>query len=96
MDYGQSLEEAVIKEVKEEIGISIRNIRNYKSHSRPFSGSSMVEYFAEADDRQPLKINEAEIERAAWFKRGNLPLHAPNISISGDRIEVFEKGTFKV
>ncbi len=93
-DFGESLEETVIREVKEEIGISVKNIRYYKSHPWPLSGSLMIGYFAEADDNQPLKINEAEIETAAWFKRGNLPPHAPNISISGDMIDAFEKGTF--
>ncbi len=94
VDFGESLEETLIREVKEEIGISVKNIRYYKSHPWPFSGSLMVGYFAEADDKQPLKINEAEIETAAWFKRGNLPPHAPSISISGDMIEAFEKGRF--
>ena len=93
-DFGESLEETVIREVKEEIGISVKNIRYYKSHPWPLSGSLMMGFFAEADDKQPLKINEAEIETAAWFKRGNLPPHAPNITISGDMIEAFEKETF--
>jgi NAD+ diphosphatase len=92
-DFGESLEETVIREVKEEIGIDVKNIRYYKSHPWPFSGSLMVGFFAEADDTQPLVINEAEIKTAAWFTRGNLPPYASTISISGDMIEAFEKGS---
>jgi NAD+ diphosphatase len=94
VDVGESLEEAVKREVKEEIGLDIRNIRYYKSQPWPFSGSLMVGYFAEANDSQPLKIDEKEIAEAAWFTRGNLPPHASNISISGDMIDTFENETF--
>lgn len=94
VDIGESLEEAVRREVKEEIGIDIQNIRYYKSQPWPFSGSLMIGYFAEADDTQPIIINENEIETAGWFERGNLPSRAPNISISGDMIDAFENNTF--
>ncbi len=93
VDIGESLEEAVAREVKEEIGIEVRNLKYYKSQPWPFSGSLMVGYFAEADDTQPLKINRAEIAEAGWFQRGKLPKHASTISIAGDMIEAFEKGT---
>ena len=93
-DIGESLEETIVREVKEEVGLDVKNIRYYKSQPWPFSGSLMIGYSAEADDSQPLTINENEIETAAWFTRGSLPEHASNISISGDMIEAFEKGEF--
>jgi NAD+ diphosphatase len=91
-DIGESLEETIAREVKEEVGLEVKNIRYYKSQPWPFSGSLMIGYFAEADDSQPLTINEDEIETAAWFTRGSLPEHAANISISGDMIDAFENG----
>ncbi len=90
VDIGESLEETVIREVKEEIGIDIKNIVYYKSQPWPFSGSLMIGFFAEADDTQPIKIDEKEIETAGWFRCGNLPEHAPSIGISGDMIDAFE------
>jgi NAD+ diphosphatase len=93
-DIGESLEDAVAREVKEEVGIEIKNIRYYKSQPWPFSGSMMIGYWAEADDNQPLKIDPKEIAAAAWYKRGNLPNHPNNISIAGEMIELFEKGTY--
>jgi NAD+ diphosphatase len=83
----------LIREVREEIGIEIKNIRYFKSQPWPFSGSIMIGYFAEADDTQPLILDEKEIAEAGWFTRGNLPVHASNFSISGELIDMFEKGS---
>lgn len=91
-DVGESLEETVIREVKEEVGIDIKNIRYYKNHPWPLSGSLMVGFVAEADDQQPIIIDDKEIAEAAWFSKENLPPHSPEISISGEMIDRFRKG----
>jgi NAD+ diphosphatase len=91
-DIGESLEETVIREVKEEVGIDVKNIRYYISQPWPFSGSMMVGFFAEADSAQTICVDNKEITDAAWYTRGNLPNHPPNISIAGEMIEKFEKG----
>ena len=91
-DIGESLEEALVREVKEEVGLDVKHIRYYKSQPWPLSSSMMIGFIAEADESQPIHIDEKEISEAAWFTRGNLPNHPPNISISGEMIEKFERG----
>jgi NAD+ diphosphatase len=91
-DIGESLEQAVVREVKEEVGLDVRNIRYYKSQPWPFSGSMMIGFIAEADETRPLQIDAKEISDAAWFNRNNLPKHPPVLSIAGEMIEKFEKG----
>ena len=93
-DIGESLEETVVREVKEEVGLDVKNIRYYKSQPWPLSSSMMVGFIAEADENQPLRIDENEIAEAAWFSSGNLPPFSPNLSISGELIEKFNKGEF--
>lgn len=91
-DVGESLEETLKREVKEEVGLDIKNIRYYKSQPWPLSGSMMIGFIAESDGDQPLSIDNKEITEAAWFKRGDLPPHPSTISIAGEIIEKFEKG----
>jgi NAD+ diphosphatase len=92
VDVGESLEETLTREVKEEVALDIKNIRYYKSQPWPFSGSVMIGFIAEADENQPIFTDNKEIAEAAWFTRGNLPEHSLNISIAGEMIEKFEKG----
>ncbi|MBN2486020.1 MAG: NAD(+) diphosphatase [Bacteroidales bacterium] len=90
-EIGESLEETVAREVKEEVGIDVTNIKYYKSQPWPFSGSMMIGFFAQANENQPIITDNKEITEAGWFTRGNLPEHPPVLSIAGEMIENFEK-----
>lgn len=91
-DFGESLEQTVVREVKEEVGIDIKNLHYYGSQPWPFSSSMMIGYFAEADDQQPIVIDTDELHDAKWFNREDLPETPSNISIAGEMIELFRTG----
>lgn len=92
VDVGETLEQAVRREIKEEVGLTVSNIRYYDSQPWPLSGSLMVGFIAEADEQQPIVIDNKEIVEAGWFSRGQLP-NVPNTSsIAGELIAKFERG----
>lgn len=95
VDVGETLEETVMREVKEEVGLDVRNIRYYKSQPWALSGSVMIGFIAEADENQPICIDGKEIAEAAWFTKETLPNHPSEISIAGEMINKFERGELR-
>ena len=78
---GETLEHAVCREVQEEVGISVKNIRYFASEPWPFPDSLMIGFTAEYDAGE-VTIDNNEIVSAGWYRRENLPdLPAP-MSIS--------------
>lgn len=89
VEAGESLEHALIREVKEETGLQIKNIRYAGSQSWPFPDQLMVGFYAEYAGGE-LKLQEEEIMEARWFNRHDLPAHPSQGSISWNLIH-YEK-----
>ena len=80
IEAGESIEEAIHREVQEEIGIKIKNLQYFGSQSWPFPDSLMIGFTAEYASGE-LIINHDEIEHADWYRFDNLP-GKPSSSIS--------------
>ncbi len=87
VEPGESLEEAVHREVMEEVGISIKNLRYLESNPWPFPNSLMAAFAAEWESGN-LKPDGIEIERAAWYAPNDeLPDLPPKGSVARKIIE---------
>ena len=88
VEPGESLEEAVAREVQEEVGVTIKNIRYFGSQPWPFPNSLMVGFVAEYESGD-LTPDLAEIEAADWFDRDNIPPVPGKLSIARKLIDWF-------
>jgi len=91
VEPGENLEDAVRREVAEEVGVVVENIRYFGSEPWPFPDSLMIGFVADYA-RGEIVIDAKEIESAAWFTRDNLPLLPSPISISRALIEAWRRG----
>lgn len=71
VEPGESIEEAVAREIREEAGIDVTNVRYVASQPWPFPGSLMIACVAEAAT-DALKLDETEIEDAMWVRRDEI------------------------
>jgi NAD+ diphosphatase len=81
VDPGESLEEAVVREVREETGIEVENVRYFGSQPWPFPHSLMIGFTAEYAGGE-IAVEEEEIVDAGWFAPDELPLLPPPLSIA--------------
>ena len=88
VEPGESIEEAVHREVLEEVGIKIKNLKYMKSQSWPFPNSLMLGFTAEYESGD-IKVDGDEIVKAKWFKRDEIIRYDSDISISDWLIQNF-------
>ncbi len=88
VEPGESLEEAVHREVKEEAGIELKNVRYFGSQPWPFGRSLMVGFTAEYAGGE-LRADGQEIVEANWFTVDKLPKIPPRLSIARHLIDAF-------
>jgi NTP pyrophosphohydrolases containing a Zn-finger, probably nucleic-acid-binding len=90
IEVGENAEQAFAREVEEEVGLVVHNLRYAGSQAWPFPGQLMFGFIAEhkAGD---IRIDEKEILEADWFHYSDLPLIPPESTISGQLIRRFVK-----
>jgi NAD+ diphosphatase len=72
IEPGESAEDAVAREVLEEVGLRVRNIRYVSSQPWPYPGSLMLGFYATADPEAELRLDPEEIAAARWFTRAEV------------------------
>ena len=108
LEIGESLEQAACREALEETGLHIRDLAYFGNQPWPFTDTQMVGFFARADDREPIRLQEEELRDAvllafthddkvlvekAMVTRDDMPVTAPGISIASAMIDAWRKGT---
>ncbi|MCF0216957.1 MAG: NAD(+) diphosphatase [Fibrobacteraceae bacterium] len=92
VEIGESLEQAAHREVLEETGVNIKNVRYFGSQPWPFSDSLIAGFTAELDGDDTIYKQETELSEAKWVDREDIPPYETDVSISCCLIENFRTG----
>ncbi|WP_193043870.1 NAD(+) diphosphatase [Mycolicibacterium baixiangningiae] len=72
VEAGESFESCVVREIAEEVGLTVTDVRYLGSQPWPFPRSLMVGFHAVGDPEQPFAFNDGEIAEAGWFTRAEI------------------------
>ena len=91
-EIGETLEETVRREVMEETGLRVKNLRYYKSQPWSFTDTLLCGFFCELDGSPKITHDADELAEARWVERGAVPPDEEGISLTGEMMRVFREG----
>ena len=91
-EIGETAEETVKREVMEEVGLKVKNIRYYKSQPWSFSDTLLMGFYCELDGDGTITLDRNELAFAEWFEREDIPEVTSNESLTNEMIMRFKNG----
>ena len=91
-EIGETIEETVHREVLEETGLQVKNLRFYKSQPWVLTDSLLMGFYCQLDGVDRITLQEDELSEARWFSRAELPTDHSGISLTGEMIERLRTG----
>jgi len=93
VETGETLEDCVRREVLEETGVRVKNLRYYKSQPWPMSSSLLSGFFCDLDGDDTLNADGVELSEAIWLDRADVPaMPEPNIALTAEMMDTFRNG----
>lgn len=92
VEIGETFEDCVRREVMEEVGLKVKNIRYYKSQPWAFSDTVMIGFVADLDGDDAIHLQEDELSEAGWFTREEIIEYPPYISVGHEMMKAFKEG----
>lgn len=91
-EIGESFEETVRREVMEEVGLQVTNIRYYKSQPWGFADDILAGYFCDVTGDPEIHMDTTELKEAVWMKREEIPGQPDDFSLTNEMMMVFRNG----
>lgn len=95
-EIGESAEDTVRREVMEEVGVKVKNIKYYKSQPWGFNSNMLFGFFAELDGDDSITLDKNELSLGKWIKRSEMDfIEDDGVSLTREMIGIFKKN-FKI
>lgn len=91
-EIGETLEETVRREVMEEVGLKVRNIRYYKSQPWGIVDDLLAGFYCDVDGSTEITLDKNELKEAVWVKREEVEGQPQDLSLTNEMMIVFREG----
>ena len=91
-EIGESFEDTVRREVMEEVGLRVKNLRFYKSQPWVLTDSLLLGFFCDVDGDPTPVLRDGELALAEWHTPEDVPADYSRISLTGEMIDRFREG----
>ena len=94
-EFGETLEETVQREVMEEAGIKVKNIRYYKSQPWGVALDLLAGFYCEVDGDDTISMDPNELKYAEWVRREDIVLQPSDYSLTNEMMKKFKDGEIR-
>lgn len=91
-EIGETLEETVRREVMEEVGLKVKNIRYYKSQPWGIADDILMGFYCDVDGDDTIRIDRSELKEGQWFRREEVQLQPTDFSLTNEMMKEFKEG----
>ena len=91
-EIGETVEDTVRREVMEEVGLRVKNLRYYRSQPWGFASNLLLGFFCDLDGSDVLTLDRTELAEAAWYDRHSLPVDDDGLSLTRAMMDCFARG----
>lgn len=91
-EIGETFEETVEREVMEEVGLKVRNIRYYKSQPWAIADDILAGFYCDVDGDTTIRLDTSELKEGVWMKREEVVLQPDDYSLTNEMMLMFKEG----
>ena len=92
VEIGETLEDTVRREVMEEVGVKVKNLRYYKNQPWSFTDTLLCGFYCDLDGDDTVTLDTAELKEAHWLSREDIPPRQNEASLTAEMMERFRLG----